>query len=194
MGADFIYAWIPNCDITEERRKELDAIVEAVTEFPDFEDSLEAWKGRLNDALDSLDGGSREVSVLELPGADYSVLLTGGMSWGDEPTDAMRCFSAIGDCNELFEKLAEWARADKPKPEPTRESTYLARRGKFCPYCESRNIDVTGMSDHDGDGATYEVECDECGALWNDVYTLSGIEEVSPPKTAPAKENTDANL
>lgn len=40
--------------------------------------------------------GSREVSGAITIGP-YAMWLTGGMSWGDDPTDAMRVFSAFGE-------------------------------------------------------------------------------------------------
>jgi len=117
MGADFIYNTAPACELNEDRRKVLATIIDGLTadDLPDYADDgddLAAWKRRLTDALDALDDGRRDVSLLDVRHLDYPLFLTGGTSWGDEPTEAEHDFSDIDECPQLYNQLAEWAKED----------------------------------------------------------------------------------
>jgi hypothetical protein len=114
MGADFIYAYVPKCELNEERRKRLAAIIAGLAEDdnPGLENSIEEWRARLTTALEAMEGSRRDVSTLSLPGAEYEVLISGGMSWGEEPTNACTLFGDIGECADLFAELKEYARDD----------------------------------------------------------------------------------
>lgn len=195
MGADLILSAVPACELTEDRRKALDAIVEGLADndFPDFEDSIEAWRGRLNDALECYaEGERRDVSRIQLPGMAFPYLISGGMSWGDEPTDACSHFSDIVECNALWNELEEYARQDAAKAVGSqigdrfgteaqesfdREREYIASGGSKCPFCKSTNIEGCGERDFDGDHAYNGCECLACGKTWDDVYSLTGINE-----------------
>lgn len=110
MGADFCFALVPKCELTPERLAKAKAIVEqyghqkvSVTPF-DHED--------LCKVLDRLAAGgyeTRDTALLQLRGADY--LVTGGMSWGDPPTEAYQDFNAL-DFPELFNHLEQWSLED----------------------------------------------------------------------------------
>jgi hypothetical protein len=53
---------------------------------------------------------------------------------------------------------------------------YLDALGNICPYCHSSNINALGSLECDDDGtADQEVECYDCGRLWKDIYTLTGL-------------------
>lgn len=58
---------------------------------------------------------SREVCELYLPGLQYRCLITGGMSWGDSPTDAYDDFNACGMLEDVWQLLLEFAREDYAK-------------------------------------------------------------------------------
>jgi len=51
---------------------------------------------------------------------------------------------------------------------------YLAIGGVRCPYCESKNISA-GIFD---EGNVQEVECEDCGKRWKDIYSLVGVEAI----------------
>lgn len=56
------------------------------------------------------------------------------------------------------------------------KTKYLKHRGVKCPNCGSP--DITGESiEVDAGGATQEISCNECPAQWQDVYTLTGVEQ-----------------
>lgn len=57
------------------------------------------------------------------------------------------------------------------------EKKYLDRRGVECPFCESSDIEGQEIN-IDGGGAWQEVSCNTCGKSWNDLYELTGIEEI----------------
>ena len=54
---------------------------------------------------------------------------------------------------------------------------HVEEGGKVCPYCRSHGISG-GAVTVEGRKAWQEVECDECGHIWTDEYTLSGITEL----------------
>lgn len=68
-----------------------------------------------------------------------------------------------------------------PKRNPiTREESYIAAMQKpgacsICPCCGAE--DPEGDSVDTGDGkASQEMTCNECGAGWHDLYTLTGVD------------------
>lgn len=52
--------------------------------------------------------------------------------------------------------------------------TYLAHGGQYCPVCGSSELD-TGAFRADENYAWRSVGCENCGASWEDVYTLTFI-------------------
>ena len=122
MGADFIYAVLPKCELTEERKGVLLNLVDAM-KMEDFEDDLEDGgngeglekkKDILEAAVDSYafhsSGNGREVGELLLKGGMY--ILTGGMSWGDAPTDAWDDFYSLGFIPNIWGLLESWMEED----------------------------------------------------------------------------------
>jgi len=45
----------------------------------------------------------------------------------------------------------------------------------FCPECNSKNI-TAGDYDFDGKRVYSEIKCEDCGAEWGDIYTLTNVE------------------
>ena len=60
------------------------------------------------------------------------------------------------------------------------EARYLVLGGKYCPNCQSESI-VAGPVEVDGRSAHTEVECEECHATWQEVFTLTGIDNLNVP-------------
>ena len=76
------------------------AKIEVPDEFwdydPDTDEGLDAIRHHLRDSLSELETAlqeSRELASFELHGA--TVYLTGGMSWGDAPTELFETFSRL---------------------------------------------------------------------------------------------------
>ena len=111
MGAEFIYSILPRCKITPERFAAATALIKAfnVDESdldcgdPDHDAMLAAFVSYADGGF----GGSRDVGELHLGGASY--YLTGGMSWGDSPTDTYDELNALG-C--IWSQLEAWSRED----------------------------------------------------------------------------------
>lgn len=57
---------------------------------------------------------------------------------------------------------------------PSLEEHYLNNGGHECPKCERSNLE-TGKMEIDAGGAFQEIVCEDCGATWDDCYTLTGI-------------------
>jgi transposase-like protein len=54
---------------------------------------------------------------------------------------------------------------------------YISHGGSKCPYCESTNIAADGMLEVDGTDAWQDIECEDCGETWQDVFKLVGYEK-----------------
>ncbi len=57
------------------------------------------------------------------------------------------------------------------------ERQYLERGGICCPACGSTAV-AGGHIVAEYTSAWAEVECENCGSTWRDVYTMTGYEEL----------------
>jgi hypothetical protein len=69
--------------------------------------------------------------------------------------------------------------------EPLTPTDYAATLGRICPACAGTDIanedDITiGRS-----RITRRLGCENCGATWDAVYTLSGYERLTTPEETP---------
>lgn len=180
MGADLIYSTAPACNLTEDRLARLNQIIEGLPDddLPDYVDDIDDWKDRLRNALEALDTGRRDVSLLDVRRIEFPLLITGGLSWGDSPTDAETCFSDIGECNPLWAQLEEWAKADA---EPRFPASVWA-------LVEAANALLTGLIDAGDYGPGIEgdddaLPHDEDGSPWyTDVWELQEALKPFQPK------------
>lgn len=114
MGADLLLYAIPNCKMTEDRMVLLKQIV---AELPDcgggdaMYDDLAEYKADLDTAIDELIGidGRRDVTTID------DMMITGGLSHGDLPTDSADCFDKVSMCNPIWTQLEAWLLEDKPQ-------------------------------------------------------------------------------
>lgn len=58
------------------------------------------------------------------------------------------------------------------------EEEYVAKSGHACPACGGTDISSAGSVGTDSKIAWQPVECENCGATWNDCYTLTGYAEL----------------
>ena len=66
---------------------------------------------------------------------------------------------------------------DAPKNKPLTSRQYAESGGQTCPFCRSTNVEAAGaIMPDDRDSATLEVECNDCGRTWKDIYRLVGYE------------------
>ena len=122
MGANLLLAALPAATLTDERRERLQEIVSGLSEEElqqlDPEDwdaeSPEELRRKLHDHVAAHYGPDerRDVVVLHAPLMPYELWVTGGMSWGDDPTDICDCFCLLGSCPAIWSQLQEWACAD----------------------------------------------------------------------------------
>jgi predicted Zn finger-like uncharacterized protein len=61
----------------------------------------------------------------------------------------------------------------KQEDGPMSDEQYLAVKGVRCPYCGSYDISSEEI-DADGGEGTADVECDNCGKTWTDLFGLRG--------------------
>jgi hypothetical protein len=119
MGADFLYTYLPCIEITPARLETLRAIASVLTladfEDEDVEDDLEAAREVILAAVDWLAGAARdrEVGVFRHSGMPYPLWLTGGMSWGDAPTDAAAWMEILANCPPVSRQIEAWALEDQ---------------------------------------------------------------------------------
>lgn len=121
MGADFIYGVLPSCDVTDERRKELEDTINGFTEFEgmaeDRFETIDEMKESMLAAVETYDNSEnrRDCSLLHLPDMTYNAVITGGMSWGDNPTEAEDDFNILADSSTVWALLEKWAKEDWAK-------------------------------------------------------------------------------
>ena len=111
MGADFCYSILPRCKITPERFAAATALIKAFNVDESDLDCGDPDEAAMLSALVCYQGGefdnSREIGTLRIAGAIY--YLTGGMSYGDAPTDAYDQMNAL-IC--IYDQLETWSRED----------------------------------------------------------------------------------
>ncbi len=115
MGLMMCAAGVPDARIDEARKSTLLKIVaELPDDFFDRDEHVVRRRADLEDAVEFLTIArrSREVTEFLVPGAGYDLLVTGGMSTGDPPTDAYVLFDYVWHCKKLYEQIEEWAKED----------------------------------------------------------------------------------
>lgn len=55
---------------------------------------------------------------------------------------------------------------------------YVKRGGLACPYCESTDVETSGMMDCDVGVAWQSIVCNDCDEEWTDQYSLTGFAPV----------------
>ena len=169
MGADYLQTSVPDADITTERHLMLLKVVDEVhlPDMPEWLDDLADWKAELKAVVARLAegmSGRRDVGCDH--SGDVPLLVTGGMSWGDDPTEAFGDFDKINNCEPLRQLLSRWAKEDAGLGE-----TEQPRKIKVAVYCEGGV--VTGVStDAECDVEVLVCDYDEAGELEDDFDTL----------------------
>ena len=126
MGADFMLAVSPRCELTHERKRRIKETIRAIRdeklleivnnygplglddESTPAEIRVELYKA----VLENAEIERRDTSYIRLEGMDWTANITGGMSWGDSPTDAFDSMSAISDFDPVYELMKEFSRED----------------------------------------------------------------------------------
>jgi hypothetical protein len=124
MGADFMYLTIPSAAMTPERKVLLDETIDHLV-IEDFEEdwyfdvddgdktALDIEKDYLKDVVENYaDLGNRRDTgdIMDSDGSWKHI--TGGMSWGDDPTDAYHIFYRIVNVKKVYDLLHKFAIED----------------------------------------------------------------------------------
>lgn len=120
MGADFLLLYIPYPKMTEERKTVLKELVSSLVadDFvcgEDFDDEeLEYQKDSLIGYIDDFDvlDHYRDTSVMYPCPDGVCYLATGGMSWGDAPTDSYSTIEAFINVDKVIDLLMVFAKED----------------------------------------------------------------------------------
>lgn len=133
MGADFLYSTFPKIAVTAKRIKEFNSAVDKYVIVKDniqyFMDEinvgdLDEAKEYIKDAFLQLYvkkepfgfGNRRDVSEIILKGKETHYI-SGGMSWGDLPTESCETFNAIWSAmekfSELYKLIFKWMKIDQ---------------------------------------------------------------------------------
>ena len=142
MGADFLYATVPCFTLTPERERQFTEMLNqhfadgtdmdwlrdraGLDQDDEEEVSNAALLAAVLDAIHRVrdSHGSREVSYLSLSGMDYAVMITGGMSWGDSPTEAFDSFCLLEELpDDMYQQMIAWSREDKNNPPDIAETS-----------------------------------------------------------------------
>ena len=97
VDTGYIYLIDDEVDIDEDGQEAYDKAVR------------ELFANTINEVWDAIEHRSREVAVLEIGGE--KILLTGGMSWGDSPTDIYDTINLYDDFTRIINK--QMAELDK---------------------------------------------------------------------------------
>jgi len=124
MGADFLLYSLPWTQLDEARQKQLHDTIdqladEQLQEVADGDgtfddDELPNVRSVLHGAVGDymqLDN-RRDTATWRHSPAPISRIFTGGLSWGDAPTDSCETFDLIATCDPVYELLKRWALED----------------------------------------------------------------------------------
>jgi len=125
MGADFMFAVAPQCNLTQERKTKVKELLRSLPDeyFTEIEDTYcvfgddELTGAELRTmfyetVLEVNEISTRETSSIRLPGMDWEGVITGGMSWGENPSECYGEIAAISNFDELFDLLIQFSRED----------------------------------------------------------------------------------
>ena len=121
MGADFLFQILPLAKLDDERKAELHKLFESLTEqdIADLRDSVFRDDGTREELIAEMDDqvlqydqcrDHRDCGTLYLEGRWF--ILSGGMSWGDDPTDSYRTLEVLATIPGVWQQLQLWSRDD----------------------------------------------------------------------------------
>jgi hypothetical protein len=126
VGVNYIFVSLPMVPDTPEVRQELNQVIDRLDlanlpeetlwelglevdeELPDADQVRTAVRELVQEYFNQQ--ASREVTVENIEGVAY--LTTGGLSWGDAPTEAFNVFSAVLTVAPLYDRMQEIASRD----------------------------------------------------------------------------------
>lgn len=145
MGADLILAHLDVTELWEDpdrARTELHRRIDATEAPPDWFDDprspaevLAAWHDHLRNRIEFIfEAGARDVVVIEVAGR--TVLVTGGTSWGDSPSEALDALTDLDEAGILAEPWP-WVGVSDPDPWLVVEGSPIGGFSFYGPYPNS---------------------------------------------------------
>ena len=121
MGADFTLATFPYFDMTDDRRERFTELLNNLS--PEQTDEFQEWYGfdeedsfhpadLLEDIETACSTCSRETSILTTyndKGEKHELNVTGGMSWGDSPTEAYDAFNRAAFFESVYDLAIDFS-------------------------------------------------------------------------------------
>ena len=119
-----IVSYIPHCRLTPERITRAEFLIDNPTEEDSFDELIssgycedgdsakELLRATLKEIADGFDG-RRDVCCIRPEGSAYEVMLSGGLSWGADPTEACDSMWVIDNFAPLYDAFREWALEDE---------------------------------------------------------------------------------
>lgn len=128
MGADFMFSRFPRFEMTPERENEFEDTLQEILADPNEEVDFNRWfclddeedtsvfqevLGALHLINETADDCREAVAVRDFTEGGFAyVYYTGGMSWGDEPTEIFTYFNIAGFFPEIYELALTFAQQD----------------------------------------------------------------------------------
>jgi len=127
MGADFMFSRFPRFEMTPERENEFEDTLQDILSDPNEEVEFMDWfmyekdetsafqeiLGALSLISETADNDREAAAVRDFTEGGFAyVYYTGGMSWGDEPTEIYTYFNMAGFFPEIYELALTFAQED----------------------------------------------------------------------------------
>jgi hypothetical protein len=122
MGADLLITTLPVCELTKSRKAQLQKCICSLkyikdrtwSQLFDPEVAEEDIKKQLLEGVKEYESlqGLRTVVRLSPQGGAYDLWISGGMSWGDYPSEAYAWMAKWEWVGEIMELLCKWAKED----------------------------------------------------------------------------------
>jgi ribulose-5-phosphate 4-epimerase/fuculose-1-phosphate aldolase len=121
MGADMTLYCAPACDLTPPRIERLALVIRSIPdEDPNLTELMESLgyddpeyaKACILEKCQASQYESRDVITIGIPGCPYLIRASGGLSWGDDPTEAFAILEHVERCPQAWQVLEEFARED----------------------------------------------------------------------------------
>jgi len=118
MGADFIFGTLPAARLDKKRIRTLEKLIAGTTLREGLWETVADQHSDLRDAVREYAAFwcNSEVGTLSLPDLPYDLYVSGGMSWGDDPTGATPHILHLSEFEAITDQLRAWAveqRADR---------------------------------------------------------------------------------
>ena len=127
MAADFMFSRFPRFEMTDERENEFEDTLQEILSDPNEEVEFMDWfmyaaengstfqevMGALHLINETADDCREAVAVKDFTEGGFAyVYYTGGMSWGDEPTEIYTIFNIAEFFPEIYELALTFAQQD----------------------------------------------------------------------------------